>query len=149
MRIFGDDLSYHNMYDECYEDGLFCCYFMIGFCWSIEYQIQGMDNDQRLGEKKRDLSLLSLLSLSLPLSPSPSLCVCTYLYIYSCSFPSNLTFTFTFTYTKFQINNLFNHTLRYLPYPTIRKTVCSPYPIPYIHSPMYCTAPYLQYVDST
>lgn len=42
MRIVGDYLSYHNLYDECYEDGLFCCYFMIVFCWSIEYQISNM-----------------------------------------------------------------------------------------------------------
>lgn len=69
MRIVGDDLSYHNLYDECYEDGLFCCYFRIVFCWSIEYQIQGMDNDKRLGGKN-EISLCSL-----PLPPPPSLCV--------------------------------------------------------------------------
>lgn len=43
MRIVGDYLSYHNLYDECYEDGLFCCCFMIVFVGvsntNIKYQM--------------------------------------------------------------------------------------------------------------
>lgn len=80
MRIVGDDLSYHNLYDECYEDGLFCCYFRIGFLLeyripNIEYQMYWKGWIMIKEKKKRDLSL------PLSLSPSPSVCVriCTYL----------------------------------------------------------------------
>lgn len=75
MRIVGDYLSYHNLYDECYEDGLFCWYFRIVFCWSIEYQIQGMDNDKRLGENEISLCVSHTLPLPLPLSLSACLYV--------------------------------------------------------------------------
>lgn len=122
MRIVGDYLSHHNLYDECYEDGLFCWYFGIVSCWSIEipnikYQMSGIGRDGWIMIKDLEKKTRSL-SLSLP-SPSLPVCVriCTYVGRYS--FPSNLTFTFTFTFTYTKLNHsLFNHQVGTLPYLT-------------------------------
>lgn len=121
--------------------GCFVVILLIVFCWSIEYQIQGMDNDKRLGEKN-EISLSLFLSPSLSFSLSP--CVCTYLYIRRCSFPSNLnlTFTFTFTYTKFQITAfpiILYLTLTLRPYTKPHFPIISSHPMHTFTYVLYCT----------
>lgn len=157
MRIVGDDLSYHNLFDEYYEDGFFCCYFMIGFLLefripNIEYQMywKGWINDKRLGEKNE-------ISLSLPLSLSLCLllCVCTYCtYVGRCSLPISHSHSHShiqsFKSQPLQSQPLQSHlTVPHSRYHTQNRIFPSSHPIPCIHSPMYCTVPYLQYVDST
>lgn len=144
MRIVGDYPSYHNLYDECYEDGFLVVIsglFSVGLS-STKYKGWIM-NDKRLGEKN-EISLCVSHTLSLPLPLSLRACTC--LYVGRYSFPSNLTFTFTFTYTKFQItasSTIPYHTIPYLtePYGTFTQNRIIPSHA-YIH---LCTVLYRIY----